>query len=235
MQAMGTRSDSTGKNWVKRGLNLHLQLFFCQKCCKPVSNIYSGSRVSSRNTAIVGVDYLGADILNSASRILQCWSYYVKINSARHQHDTKQSGIVAIDSCFVLFGARQYGVTTRDQALMKKYPRTLILGAFIKLEPWGSWAVSISLSPKLSVWKISCRTKSVGKRILAQNIGPRITGDAVSILLRSSVPRRGYMRRTGHNPKKWHYVTSYVKGISRCSKRMADSWRFMCWIFLSFN
>ena len=24
------------------------------------------------------------DILNSASRILQCWSYYVKINSARH-------------------------------------------------------------------------------------------------------------------------------------------------------
>ena len=184
MQAMGTRSDSTGKNWVKRGLNLHLPLFFCQKCCKPVSNIYSGSRVSSSNKAIVGVDYLGADILNSASRILQCWSYYVKINSARHQPDTKQSGTVAIDSCFVLFGARQYGVTTRDQALMKKYPHTLILGAFIKLEPWGSWAVSISLSPKLSVWKISCRTKSVGKRILAQNIGPRITGDAVSILLR---------------------------------------------------
>ena len=148
MQAMGTRSDSTGKNWVKRGLNLHLPLFFCQKCCKPVSNIYSGSRVSSSNKAIVGVDYLGADILNSASRILQCWSYYVKINSARHQHDTKQSGIVAIDSSFVLFGARQYGVTTRDQALMKKYPRTLIL---------GSWAVSTSLSPKLSVWKISCR------------------------------------------------------------------------------
>ena len=69
---------------------------------------------------------------------LLLWSYYVKINSARHQHETKQSGIVAIDSCFVLFGARQYGVTTRDQALMKKYPRTLILGAFIKLEPCGS-------------------------------------------------------------------------------------------------
>ena len=29
-----------------------------------------------------------SDILKSASRILQCWSYYVKINSARHQHDT---------------------------------------------------------------------------------------------------------------------------------------------------
>ena len=27
--------------------------------------------------------------------------------------------IVAIDSCFAFFGARQYGVTTRDQALME--------------------------------------------------------------------------------------------------------------------
>ena len=33
----------------------------------------------------------GEDILNSASRILQCWSYYVKINSARHQHDTERT------------------------------------------------------------------------------------------------------------------------------------------------
>ena len=31
------------------------------------------------------------DILNSASRILQYWSYYVKINSARHQHDTERT------------------------------------------------------------------------------------------------------------------------------------------------
>ena len=31
------------------------------------------------------------DILNCASRILQCWSYYVKINSARHQHDTERT------------------------------------------------------------------------------------------------------------------------------------------------
>ena len=36
-------------------------------------------------------------------------------------------GCPCIDSCFALFGARQYGVTTRDRALMKKYPRTLIL------------------------------------------------------------------------------------------------------------
>ena len=31
------------------------------------------------------------DILNSASRILPCWSYYVKSNPARHQHDTKRT------------------------------------------------------------------------------------------------------------------------------------------------
>ena len=31
------------------------------------------------------------DVLNSASRILQCWSYYVKVNSARHQHDTERT------------------------------------------------------------------------------------------------------------------------------------------------
>ena len=55
------------------------------------------------------------DILNSASRILQCWSYYVKINFARHQHDTrknpKQSGIEAIDSCFTIIIVHQFGVT----------------------------------------------------------------------------------------------------------------------------
>ena len=39
--------------------------------------------------------------------------------STWHRKNSKQSGIVAIDSCFALFGARQYGVTTRDQALMK--------------------------------------------------------------------------------------------------------------------
>ena len=32
-----------------------------------------------------------------------------------------------MDSCFALFGDRQYGVTTRDRAVVKKYPRTLIL------------------------------------------------------------------------------------------------------------
>ena len=31
------------------------------------------------------------DILNSANRILQCWSYYVKVNSVRHQHDTERT------------------------------------------------------------------------------------------------------------------------------------------------
>ena len=44
--------------------------------------------VISQNLA---ASYLLIDILNSASRILQCWSYYVKINSARHQHDTERT------------------------------------------------------------------------------------------------------------------------------------------------
>ena len=46
--------------------------------------------------------------------------------STRHRKNSKQSGIVAIDSCFALFGARQYGSTTRDSS-DAKYPRTLIL------------------------------------------------------------------------------------------------------------
>ena len=40
---------------------------------------------------IVNINIIITDILNSASRILQCWSYYVKINSARHQHDTERT------------------------------------------------------------------------------------------------------------------------------------------------
>ena len=36
----------------------------------------------------------------------------MKINSTRHRKHSKQSGIVAIDSYFALYGARQYGVTT---------------------------------------------------------------------------------------------------------------------------
>ena len=55
------------------------------------------------------------DILNSASTILQCLSYYVKVNSAihstRHRKNSKQSGIVAIESCFALFGAAKEGET----------------------------------------------------------------------------------------------------------------------------
>ena len=52
----------------------------------------------------------------------------MKINSARstrHRKNSKQSGIVAIDSCFALFGARQYGATTRESS-DEKYSRTLI-------------------------------------------------------------------------------------------------------------
>ena len=76
----------------------------------------------------------------SASRILQCWSYYLKLckTSTRHRKNSKQSGmswIVAIANCFALFGARQYGVTTR-KSFDKKYPRTLILSPDPELDRW---------------------------------------------------------------------------------------------------
>ena len=46
--------------------------------------------------------------------------------STRHRKNSKQSWIVAIDSCLALFGARKYGATTRESS-DEKYPRTLIL------------------------------------------------------------------------------------------------------------
>ena len=43
------------------------------------------------------------------------------INTTRK--NSKQSGIVAIDSCFALSGARQYGVTTRKSWISSNKPR----------------------------------------------------------------------------------------------------------------
>ena len=44
---------------------------------------------------------------------------------AQHRKNSKQSGVVAIDSCFALFGARQHGVATKETS-DEKYPCTLI-------------------------------------------------------------------------------------------------------------
>ena len=60
---------------------------------------------------------------NESSGELDFLRYSVKGRSAGN--NSKQSEIVAIDSCFALFGARQYGVTTRESS-DEKYPRTLI-------------------------------------------------------------------------------------------------------------
>ena len=43
--------------------------------------------------------------------------------STRYRKNPKQS---RTDSCFALFGARQYGVTTRDQALILRHIRHAI-------------------------------------------------------------------------------------------------------------
>ena len=48
------------------------------------TRISSRARSLSRPTSSV-------DILNSASRILQCWLYYMKVNSARRQHDSERT------------------------------------------------------------------------------------------------------------------------------------------------
>ena len=58
------------------------------------------------------------DILNSASRIMQCWSYYVKINSTPKKLKTQRD-------CSHKQLFRQYGVTTRESS-DEKYPLTLI-------------------------------------------------------------------------------------------------------------
>ena len=46
--------------------------------------------------------------------------------STQHRKNSKQGGIVVIDSCFALFGARQNGATTRESS-GEKYTCTLIL------------------------------------------------------------------------------------------------------------
>ena len=48
------------------------------------ANEYAEERICSVYKDLISKNN-NVDILNSASRILQCWSYYVKINSARHQ------------------------------------------------------------------------------------------------------------------------------------------------------
>ena len=66
---------------------------------------------------------LQAEYCNAMNADRTTWKLILK-TSTQHRQNHKQSGIVAIDSCFALFGARQYGVTTRVKS-DEKYPRTL--------------------------------------------------------------------------------------------------------------
>ena len=87
------------------------------------SRINGGAKISIKSSVIYGdkrqvkcIYYV--DILNSESRILQCcrttWELTLQdINTT--PKELKIERYVAIDSCFALFGARKYGVTTRDQ------------------------------------------------------------------------------------------------------------------------
>ena len=64
-------------------------------------------------------------MLNSA----KSWPYYVKINlqdiNMTPKEHLKQSGVVAVDSCFAIIVFRQDGVTNRE-ALLKNNILTLI-------------------------------------------------------------------------------------------------------------
>ena len=66
---------------------------------------------------------LQAEYCNALNADRTTWKLILK-TSTQHRQNQKQSGIVAMDSCFALFGARQYGVTTRVKC-DEKYPRTL--------------------------------------------------------------------------------------------------------------
>ena len=66
---------------------------------------------------------LQAEYCNALNADRNTWKLILK-TSTQHRQNQKQSGIVAIDSCFALFGARQYDVTTRVKS-DEKYPRTL--------------------------------------------------------------------------------------------------------------
>ena len=90
---------------------------------------------------------INVDILNSAHGILQCWSYYVKKlckTSTWHRKNSKQNGIVAIDSCLALFGARQYGATT-EKALMKNIHAWESSGSGLKIWVRGYFSSELSL------------------------------------------------------------------------------------------
>ena len=55
----------------------------------------------------------------------------------RHRRNPKQSGVVAVDSCFAILGAHQSGATNRE-ALLKKKPHTCVL------EPWQTQTLTES-------------------------------------------------------------------------------------------
>ena len=80
--------------------------------------------------------------------------------STRHRKKSKQSGIVAIDSCFALSRTRQYGAKTREND-DEKYPRTLILSPDPELlTPTGSRHTTCYLGGKSPSVKLMSRTEN---------------------------------------------------------------------------
>ena len=92
----------------------HINSYWVRVCKKPTSSWRSSLKnVDGRNNSQQCWELLRPcwqKYTNGSNYPQQCWSYYLKINSTRHQHDT-QRGIVAVESCFAVFVAHQGGVT----------------------------------------------------------------------------------------------------------------------------
>ena len=79
--------------------------------------------MGSRTSVTVSHVQIRSSAVEEGSRLLQF----------EFKKNLKQRGIVAIDNCFALLGARQYGATNRESS-DEKYPRTLILSPDLETE-----------------------------------------------------------------------------------------------------
>ena len=114
----------------------HINSYWVRVCKKPTSSWRSSLKnVDGRNNSQQCWELLRTcwqKYTNGSNYPKQCWSYYLKINSTRHQHDT-QSGIVAVESCFAIFEAHQCGVTDGESvcyAVLMGHKPALFWGFF---------------------------------------------------------------------------------------------------------
>ena len=87
--------------------------------------------------------------------ILQSWLDYVK-TTTRHRNKPKQSGVVAVDSCFAILVAHQYGATNKK--LCWKLPAHSDLSPDIELQLAKKIQVGQTNLKPNSLWHIRLRS-----------------------------------------------------------------------------